>query len=641
MFAGIGTLARLCGTPADSATVETVVEACAAARDLLGAEDAYVIRGGDPHFVRLGDGGDPTGYEIKQRGYWHAWREAVAHPAAAVRLLTVRDRVVEEITPLASGLPATHLAAVLPADGSNSEMLVIYGPWPGGITEDQTELIAAIRPLMAYLVTNVLDAERKDRLRSQMRVLAEVAAAFSSADEHQTALDALATALARASGFAWVAVILLDPAIERVEHRAISRGRHSNTETAARARSGRESGNSVDRDIRVARHVAWTRQPHCVPDISDPGEHLLVDDELRPFYERAHIVSMATFPVYAHDEMLGTITFCASEPHGFDHDETEFLWSLVAQGAPTIKAFRLNLELRQAEQHLRAVFSNAPVFITVVGRDGEVQLVEGAGIRQPEGPGRLAVGGNVFNVLPEASHPGVRSIIRRGLSGEQFEVDMAFDGRHFQGRFAPLRDEYGFPSAVIAVAMDITDLHETQTALRTANRELQAAKETAEYLADHDVLTGTLSRRAWFDDARAAGPAAIAIVDVDAFKSVNDRFGHPAGDAVLRAVGERLCGAIGAAGSVGRLGGEEFGVAFHVPTAEAARTCERAVALIGSVPCLLPGGGLLTVTVSAGLAPVREPGSPGIDRAYEEADGALYVAKQRGRHRLVIAPAAA
>ena len=126
--------------------------------------------------------------------------------------------------------------------------------------------------------------------------------------------------------------------------------------------------------------VAWTRQPYCVPDVSDPNEQMLVNDELRPYYERAHVISMASFPVFVQDQMLGTITFCGSEQHDFGESETDFLWSLVAQAGPTIKAFRLNAELRQAEQRLRAVFANAPVFITVFEPDGTIVLSEGAGL---------------------------------------------------------------------------------------------------------------------------------------------------------------------------------------------------------------------------------------------------------------------
>ena len=366
MYATLGALSRLVATPPGVATVETVVSACAEIRRLLDAEDAYVVRSGDPAFLRLGDAGDPADYEIKQRGYWYAWREAAANPSEPTRLLTVADRLVGDIIPLAAGVPATHVAAILPGDESNSEMLIVRGPWAHGLSEEQVELLCSVRPLMAYLIGNVLDSERRERLQGQMRVLGEIAEAFTQAEHADNPLSALATALSRASGFAWVVILVFDPGIERVIDRAINVGRHSNTQTAERGRRGEESENSGERDVLGARHMAWTRQPYAVPDVGDPNEQLLVNDELRPYYEQAHILSMASFPVFAKDALYATITFCGSEQHAFDEAEMGFLGSLVAQAGPTMRAFKLNRELRETDQRLRAVFTNAPVFITSV-----------------------------------------------------------------------------------------------------------------------------------------------------------------------------------------------------------------------------------------------------------------------------------
>ncbi|MGH2633166.1 MAG: GGDEF domain-containing response regulator, partial [Tepidiformaceae bacterium] len=91
------------------------------------------------------------------------------------------------------------------------------------------------------------------------------------------------------------------------------------------------------------------------------------------------------------------------------------------------------------------------------------------------------------------------------------------------------------------------------TQLRELNASLFASKEAmvqqaleldrmrceAEYLATHDSLTGLLSRRAWFDLALTGRPRALAMFDIDNFTTINDRFGHPAGDEVLREVARR------------------------------------------------------------------------------------------------------
>lgn len=644
MFETLGALARLAATSPADANETTIAAACAHIRSLLGAEDAYVVRSGDPFFLRIGDDSDPAKYEIKQRGYWHIWRESAAHTTDPIRLLSVRDRLVEEILPMERNVPASHLAAVLPGDESNSEMLIVRGPWPEGLSAEQVNLTATIRLLLAYLVGNVLDGERQQRLRSQMRSLANIAESFSQSNESENPLTALATALSRASGFAWVAILLIDPAIERVLERAINAGRHSNTEAAERGRDGQESENSVQRDILVARHIAWTRQPYCVPDISDPNEQMLVNDELRPFYERAHIISMASFPVYVQDQMLGTITFCASEQHGFEAQEQEFLWSLVAQAGPTIKAFRLNRDLRDTEQRLRTVFTNAPVFITVFDPDGTIQMLEGAGIANLGPEARSMVGQSIFDITPTKQSEGIRSNIKRGMLGEQFESYVRFGGRDLQTRYAPLKDESGMPTAVIGVTIDVSEQREAERELRRVNEALTEAKEEAEYLASHDPLTNVLSRRAWFATGIETTPTAVAVFDVDRFKAVNDVFGHPGGDVALRSVADRIATAIEGEGILGRIGGEEFGILFSVPFETAELACRRAVDLVAATPCGLINGAVVRITVSAGLARCdQSEGSAtgALDHAYTLADEALYRAKSAGRHRLIVSDQAA
>ena len=657
MFAILGELSRLVATPARQAGTTTVLDACELVRQLLSAQEAYVVRAGDPQFIRMGSDEDPANYEIKQRGYWVAWREAVSHPDDPVRALNVGARIVEEVLTLAPGQPCTHLAALLPGDESNSEILIVRGPWPNGLDAHEIEVLNTVRPLMAYLVANVLDATRQERMRSEMRALASIAEAFSQANGAESPLEALSTALARASGFAWVATLLFDPQIERVLDRAVNISRHSNTETAEKGRTGRESQNSAQRDIAVARQIAWTRQPYCVPDTQDPNEQLLVNDELRPYYQAAHIISMASYPVFVQDQLLGTITFCASEPHAFDDKEQDFLWSLVAQAGPTIKAFRLNAELRQAEQRLRAVFTNAPVFITVFEPDGKVALSEGAGLM---GLGQRAgemVGRSVYDVIPAPFDDHIRENIERGLKGELFDTNLNIAGRHFETRYAPLKDEEGLATAVIGVTLDVSERHRAQRQLELLNAELQTAKEgaealarqaeesrqRAEYLASHDALTEVLSRRAWFEIAKVNKPTAIAVFDVDRFKAINDEFGHPAGDAILRGVADRLADAVDGVALIGRLGGEEFGLLFTGTLEDAERACGRAVGAVSNEPYALPAGGELRVTVSAGLAPCRrstDGPQEAIDRAYEVADQALYQAKEGGRDRLVVSKAA-
>lgn len=658
MFSTLAALGRLAATPAQQVGENTVLSACSLVRELLGAEDAYVIRAGDPDFVRLGSSEDPREYEIKQRGYWLVWREAAAQPELLGGVFTVADRIVLDPRPLEPAVPATHIATLLPGNESNSEVLVVRGPWIEGLSPDQVETVATVRPLLAYLVGNVLDAERQERQRSQLNALADVAESFSRSGNVNEVLTGLSTALAKASGYAWVAITLTDPAIENVTDRALNVGRHSETAIAEQARTGNTGPTALERDLRVARHLARTRMPLLVPDVFDPNEQMLVDDSLRGYYQQAHILSMACFPFFFREQLLGSVTFCASETRSFEEREVAFLGALASQASNTVTAFRLNRELRETEAQLRAVFANSPALITVMGPDGTITLSEGASVPRAINAGGSLVGKSLLDVLPPDVAESTRRDIARCFAGETFSATSRVGGRDYETQFAPLRDDSGTPVAVIAVTMDVTERVHAERELRTLNHALRSAKEeaeelariaedsrrSAEYLASHDSLTGVLSRRAWFELAGSRRFSAIAIFDVDSFKAINDSCGHPAGDVVLRTVAERLVDAVGDSGTVGRLGGEEFAIIFHGQVSHAEAAASRAVEHVAATPVALPGSRPIAVTVSAGLAPCRrqtDTAAVTLARAYDLADRALYSAKAGGRHQLVVSGKAA
>lgn len=175
-------------------------------------------------------------------------------------------------------------------------------------------------------------------------------------------------------------------------------------------------------------------------------------------------------------------------------------------------------------------------------------------------------------------------------------------------------------------------------ALAEQAAELDRLRLEAEYAANHDMLTGAISRRAWFARAPQANPVAVAIFDIDFFKRVNDTHGHPIGDLVLREVAWRLEGTMADGAVVGRVGGEEFAAYFVGGFAAAREMAEGAIAAIAASPIVLPSGEQLSITISGGLAPWRVSGAPEDDLAatYDEADRALYAAKAAGRRRLTV-----
>lgn len=155
-----------------------------------------------------------------------------------------------------------------------------------------------------------------------------------------------------------------------------------------------------------------------------------------------------------------------------------------------------------------------------------------------------------------------------------------------------------------------------------------------------DALTGLLNRRALFDrygEAPAGPHTAVIAFDLDNFKTVNDRYGHAAGDAVLcvfsRVLTENAPGGAAAA----RFGGEEFALVLdRVPPDRAAHVAEGIRAAFAAQ--LIPvAGRTISCTVSAGIAFGSEEGTA-FDFLLNAADKALYASKQNGRNRVSLSP---
>lgn len=167
--------------------------------------------------------------------------------------------------------------------------------------------------------------------------------------------------------------------------------------------------------------------------------------------------------------------------------------------------------------------------------------------------------------------------------------------------------------------------------------------QSLHYLAAHDGLTGTQNRNAFLTQASAAlcqtqDTAAVLMVDIDHFKSVNDSFGHAAGDTVLVAVINRIRHCLRAHDIIGRMGGEEFAVLLiSLQREEICAIAERMRATIADHAIGLNNGQALKVTVSIGLVISAPPHPYSIEQLLAQADKALYQAKETGRDRVVAA----
>ena len=173
--------------------------------------------------------------------------------------------------------------------------------------------------------------------------------------------------------------------------------------------------------------------------------------------------------------------------------------------------------------------------------------------------------------------------------------------------------------------------------------ELNGAYKRIEELAELDELTGSYNRRCimrMLDDEiarahRSRTPCSIALIDLDGFKRINDSYGHPTGDEVLRAFAITMFANIRTVDRFGRYGGEEFLLVLpDTPGDEAARTLDRLRAIIAELDwsAFSPG---MQVTISAGVTTLNPNETP--DTFLARADSALYAAKARGRNRIASA----
>jgi diguanylate cyclase (GGDEF)-like protein len=185
-------------------------------------------------------------------------------------------------------------------------------------------------------------------------------------------------------------------------------------------------------------------------------------------------------------------------------------------------------------------------------------------------------------------------------------------------------------------------MSELRARLARQKSELEQALQRIRQTAERDELTGLFNRRRILEELlavqtraqRSAAPFAVAMVDIDHFKDINDRHGHAGGDAVLRRFAQIAQDTLRAVDMLGRWGGEEFLIILaSEDVAGATVVAERLRLAVSALEVERPDGARIRLTVSMGLAG-WQAGEPA-DRLIARADQALYRAKAGGRDRVV------
>lgn len=228
----------------------------------------------------------------------------------------------------------------------------------------------------------------------------------------------------------------------------------------------------------------------------------------------------------------------------------------------------------------------------------------------------------------EAFYAGLHNALKAGKDFRATFVNRRRDGTlyHAEQSISPITDEKGRTTHYISVSKDISERVVKEQSLR--------------HEASHDALTGLLNRRTGEQAVSAAvlaahttgRPLTLMMCDIDHFKQVNDRFGHPAGDRVIREVAQILRHAVRGDDVVVRWGGEEFLIlldncAETTAMALAERVRQRVEAYRDPEASM--------VTVSLGLATLTS--NETVDELIARADNALYGSKRGGRNQWTVA----
>lgn len=204
----------------------------------------------------------------------------------------------------------------------------------------------------------------------------------------------------------------------------------------------------------------------------------------------------------------------------------------------------------------------------------------------------------------------------------------------------------GFPRSREELSQLGSALDEMAARLEAKDAELQRVLAELREQAMTDPLTGLYNRR-YFSDAlarelsrakRSGGPVSVMLMDLDFFKKVNDTWGHPAGDAVLKAIGSLIRKSLRGSDIAARQGGEEF--AMLMPQTAGAIVAQRAEAMRREVEAMTIQYGTesIRVTASFGVAE-RGPSTESPADLMKTVDEAMYAAKAAGRNRVSLSGA--
>jgi diguanylate cyclase (GGDEF)-like protein/PAS domain S-box-containing protein len=286
------------------------------------------------------------------------------------------------------------------------------------------------------------------------------------------------------------------------------------------------------------------------------------DPATRPWRDRAErsgVRSSAVFPIRRGGRAVGVLSLYDAERGIFDADLVALLEEMAADISFALDNFGREAALAESGERFRGLVESAMDAIVTVGEDQRIVQFNAAAAALFQVPTEAAIGMPLERLIPERFRAAHAAHVRRfGESGEASRrigselFALRADGTEFPIEASVSRSLAGGEHQYTVILRDIT-----------ARKRFESR---IEYLATHDGLTDLPNRNLIRDRiAQAIGHArragihlALMFVDLDRFKVVNDGFGHPFGDLLLKAAGERFQAALREDDTVARLGGDEF-----------------------------------------------------------------------------------
>ena len=365
----------------------------------------------------------------------------------------------------------------------------------------------------------------------------------------------------------------------------------------------------------------------------------LSDVARRPDFRRASAAKRAdlhgafAFPIMMDGRPRGVMEFFSHEIREPDEALLQIVRAVGSQIGQFIRRMETERALLESEEQFRQLAGHIPQVFWICDARRHSAIYVSSAFREITGLDPEMLKTRAHGWL-DAVHPDDRkALVEARKAAASGNYDQTFrivkpDGsiRWVRDRAFPVFDAKGVVYRVAGITEDIT--------------EMKAAEDRLAQLAHFDVLTGLPNRALYLDRLRQAmaqtrrhdRATGVMFLDLDRFKLTNDTFGHSAGDHLLKQVGARLADCVREGDTVGRFGGDEFGIVLaDMRTPEDARLVAQKILDVLQVPFELEGHEVF-ITTSIGIS-LYPADSDDEMELMKNADTAMYRAKESGRNR--------